>query len=155
MNRKLCVFGFSAIAATCALAACGQNEQQSGQTAASTADPAVQATVAPTVKIRNAYLSNVLDDAGNPGAPVAAVKAGEKAYLGVVVEGQKAESTVKVEWFDAAGTKLGEGETRIPVNGASIAKVEMTAQAPLVPGKYKALVWLNGVPSWEVAYLVN
>ncbi len=119
--------------------------------------PAAEANIpaaAPTT-LYNAYTANSLTPEGVAGDPGKAFKTSDKIYVGAVVHGQSASSTIKVEWTANAATTPSSGETSIPVTGASVATVELTQAGPLAAGNYKVLVYLDGAPGWELTFDVT
>lgn len=112
----------------------------------------VQAPVVSPVALYNAYTSSSLTAEGVAGEPGKSFKTSDKIYVGAVVHGQAASSKIKVEWSVEGAAAPSSGETAIPVTGASVATVELTKTAPLAVGKYKALVYLDGAPAWELAF---
>jgi hypothetical protein len=109
---------------------------------------------APALLVYNAYSSNLLSLNGEAGEPARVFNPGDKVYVGVVLRGEAASGRVKVEWFAGDEKLLGTEETTIPVKTAAVATVELSRAAPLAPGTYKALVYLNDAPSWELLFEV-
>jgi hypothetical protein len=123
---------------------------------AASADPAAQAPApAPAVMMYNAYTSNALKQDGEAGEPARIFKSGEKIYAGAVLHGEASSAVIKVEWFAGDEKALGSAETTIPVKTASVATVEIAQATPLAAGTYKALVYLNDAPSWELFFEVS
>ena len=107
------------------------------------------------VSLYNAYTASTLTQDGTAGEPSKAFKTSDKIYVGAVVHGQAAASSIKVEWSVDGATSPNSGETSIPVTGASVATVELTKAGPLAAGSYKVLVYLDGAPGWELAFDVT
>ena len=104
------------------------------------------------VTLYNAYTANSLTTEGVAGEPGKVFKTSDKIYVGAVVHGQAASSTIKVEWTANGATSPSSGQTSIPVTGASVATVELTQARPLAAGNYDVLVYLDGAPSWELTF---
>jgi hypothetical protein len=141
------------------LAACGGDPQPAGgadATAAQAPGASAEAVApaAPAVSVRNAYLSNTMDADGVPGTPVTRLATDEKAYVGVVLLGDAPETPVEVIWA-LDGAEAGRATTRVASNGSAVAAVDLTADAPLQPGHYTAMVTVDGKPSWELEFDVR
>ena len=119
-------------------------------------DPSVAATpaapAAAPVMLYNAYTANSLTPEGIAGEPSKVFKTSDKIYVGAVIHGQAASSTIKVEWSTNDAITPYSGETSIPVTGASVATLELTQAGPLAAGNYKVLVYLDGAPGWELNF---
>jgi hypothetical protein len=109
----------------------------------------------PALLVYNAYTSNTINQNAEAGEPTRVFKSNEKVYVGVVLHGEAASAGIKVEWFSGDEKVLGAEEVAVPVKTATVATVELSRAAPLVPGTYKALVYLNGAPSWELFFDVS
>lgn len=109
----------------------------------------------PAVFLYNAYLSNGLTAEGVAGEPGKQFRVGDKIYAGAVVHGNAPAASIKVEWTADPGVAPSSGETSIPVVGASVATVDLTSARPLAAGNYKALVYLDGAPGWELEFTVT
>ena len=72
-------------------------------TAAPTAEAPPPST--PAVLVYNAYTSNSVNQNAEAGEPTRLFKSGEKVYVGVVLHGEAASASVKVEWFLAGDEK--------------------------------------------------
>lgn len=110
---------------------------------------------APVVMVFNAYTSNILNQNGEAGEPTRIFKSGEKIYIGAVLHGDAASVVVKAEWFDGDEKSLGSAETTLAAKTATVATVELVQPTPLAVGTYKALVYLNGAPSWELLFEIS
>lgn len=124
-----------------------------GGTAAPTTEAPPPST--PAVLVYNAYTSNSVNQNAEAGEPTRLFKSGEKIYVGVVLHGEAASASVKVEWFAGDEKALGSEEVAVPAKTATVATVEISRTAPLAPGAYKALVYLDGAPSWELFFDVS
>ena len=144
-----------AIASALVLAA-GCTKPVPAETATTPAPAATtEAPATAPVMLFNAYTSNALTPEGIPGEPAKVFKTSDKIYVGAVVHGEAASSTIKVEWTAEGASAPSSDETSMPVKSASVAAVDLTKAAPLAPGKYNVLVYLDGVPGWELAFDVQ
>lgn len=121
----------------------------------SAATPATDQPAAAPVTLYNAYTSNSLTPEGVAGEPGKTFKSSDKIYVGAVVHGRAASSTIKVEWTANGASSPSSGETSIAVTDASVATVELTQAGPLAAGSYKVLVYLDGAPGWELTFDVT
>ncbi len=145
------------------LAACTKPEPSGASPATPAAGASTEATApvsevaapVPALLVYNAYSSNTLSLNGEAGEPSRVFSAGDKIYVGVVLRGEAATAAVKVEWFAGDEKALGVEETAVSVKTAAVATVELSRTAPLAPGNYRALVYLNGAPSWELNFEVS
>lgn len=125
-----------------------------GSAASSTAELA-SASAAAAVTLYNAYTSDGLTPQGIAGDPGKSFKTSDRIYVGAVVHGEAASSTIRVEWAAEGGATPNTDETVIAVTGASVATIDLTKSAPLAAGSYKVLVYLDGAPAWELAFEVT
>lgn len=116
--------------------------------------PTTDTPAAAPATLYNAYTASSLTPEGVAGEPGKVFKTSDRIYVGAVVHGQAASSTIKVEWTGNGATSPSSTETSIPVTGASVATVELTQAGQLAAGNYKVLVYLDGVPGWELAFEV-
>ena len=116
--------------------------------------PTTDKPAAAPATLYNAYTASSLTPEGVAGEPGKVFKTSDRIYVGAVVHGQAASSTIKVEWTGNGATSPSSTETSIPVTGASVATVELTQAGQLAAGNYKVLVYLDGVPGWELAFEV-
>lgn len=135
------------------LAGCSQKETDG----AASADHAnsISAPVKVPVTLNNAYMAKTLDANHMAVAPTTDFNVADKIYVGVVLHGQAALVKVKVEWSLADGSELSSQETALPVATAAVATLELSRAAPLKMGDYKAVVFLDGKPSWELKFKVG
>lgn len=137
------------------LAGCSGGESALPSNGPPASETAAEPTAsAPQVTVRNAYLSSELDEQGAPGTPQAEFKTGDKAYVGVVLLGDAPKNTVSVEW-SVDGAAVGEASTVVATQGSAIATIDITADEPLNPGHYQAVVSVDGNPSWELDFDVR
>ena len=150
VDARMFALGLMALLAGCTKPAGTEAAATPGTPAAATTAPAASSPVL----LYNAYTSKALAADGSPAEPIKLFDAGDRVYVGVVLHGQAASAKIRVEW-SRAGAAVGSGATELAVAGATVGMVEATREGPLAAGEYKALVYLDGAPSWELAFTVK
>lgn len=103
----------------------------------------------------NAYAAKTLAANHDAGSPTTAFSTADKVYVGAVVHGEGSSVEIRVEWSLVGGPVIGSEEVTLQVATAAVATLELSKTAPLAAGNYKAIVLLNGKPSWELNFRVG
>lgn len=141
------------LASSLLFAGCAQQGSEGTNAAAQVSSAAVPAK-APLV-LFNAYTAKMLAANHDAGTPTTEFSIGDKVYVGAVIHGEGSSVDIKVEWSLVGGPVMGSEEATIQVATAAVATLDLTKAAPLGAGTYKAVVLLNGKPSWELHFKVG
>ena len=107
------------------------------------------------VTLFNAFTASERDADGQATAPARTFPAGTVVLVGTVLHGQAPAAKVEVEWGTTLGTLVGKDAVDTAVMDATVATIPLNKGQPLPAGSYKALVRLDGAPSWELMFEVS
>lgn len=129
--------------------------QQAEQPATAT-PPGVtaQVPVASKLTFLNAALAKEVSASGD----ITAIKAfapTDTIHAFAILEGKEGSTQIRVEILDKQGNIIAEGVSSGNVILKAAIPVELTApQGGWLPGDYVAKFYMDGVPSWEIQFIV-